>query len=162
MNHLEQLVAEWYEYNGYFVRRNVLVGKRAKGGHESELDIIAFNPTSMHLIHIETSMDAQDWSKREERYKKKFEAGRRYIPELFKGIAIPEHIEQIALFGVASKANHSELSGGHVWLVSDLLLEIVSDLKRKPIAKEAVPQQFPLIRTIQFICQYEKALFGVG
>ena len=26
-NYLEQLVAEWYEYQGYFVRRNVLVGK---------------------------------------------------------------------------------------------------------------------------------------
>jgi hypothetical protein len=28
---LEQLVAERHEYNGDFVRRNVLVGKRAKG-----------------------------------------------------------------------------------------------------------------------------------
>ena len=25
-NFLEQLVAEWYEYQGYFVRRNVMVG----------------------------------------------------------------------------------------------------------------------------------------
>ena len=35
-NYLERLLAEWYEYKGYFVRRNVMVGKRAKGGHECE------------------------------------------------------------------------------------------------------------------------------
>ena len=43
-NYLEQLVAEWLEYQGYFVRRNVLVGKRAAGGYECELDVVAFNP----------------------------------------------------------------------------------------------------------------------
>lgn len=32
MNYLESLVAEWLEYRGYFVRRNVKVGKRQKGG----------------------------------------------------------------------------------------------------------------------------------
>ena len=42
-NYLEQLVAEWYDYKGYFLRRNVLVGKRAQGGYESELDIVAFH-----------------------------------------------------------------------------------------------------------------------
>ena len=40
-NFLEQLVAEFYEYKGYFVRRNILVGKRAKGGYECELDVVA-------------------------------------------------------------------------------------------------------------------------
>lgn len=32
MNHLGQLVSEWYEFHGYFVRRNVAVGKRPIGG----------------------------------------------------------------------------------------------------------------------------------
>jgi hypothetical protein len=39
-NHLEALVAEWYEVRGYFVRRNVQVGKRPKGGYECEFDIV--------------------------------------------------------------------------------------------------------------------------
>lgn len=51
-NHLEQLIAEWYEYQGYFVRRNILVGKRAKGGYECELDVVAFHPERQHLVHI--------------------------------------------------------------------------------------------------------------
>jgi hypothetical protein len=56
-NFLEQLVAEWLEYRGYFVRRNVKVGKRKKGGYEGELDIVGFHPLQKHLVHYETSMD---------------------------------------------------------------------------------------------------------
>ena len=66
MNHLEQIVGEWYEYSGYFVRRNVLVGKRSKGGYEGELDIVAFNPQTDHLVHIEPSLDADAWGRLEE------------------------------------------------------------------------------------------------
>ena len=39
VNFLEQLTAEWFEYRGYFVRRNIKVGKRQKGRHDCELDV---------------------------------------------------------------------------------------------------------------------------
>jgi hypothetical protein len=91
---------------------------------------------------------------------RKFEAGRKYIPELFAGIQIPENIEQIALFGLGSKSNNTTLAGGEVWLVSDLLLKITGTLRNLRIEKAAVSEQFPLLRTIQFVCQYEKILFA--
>lgn len=159
MNYLENLVAEWYEYQGYFVRRNVLVGKRPKGGWECELDVVAFHPEQRHLVHIEPSMDSDPWHERERRYKKKFEAGRKHIPEIFSGIRIPDRIEQIALFGLGSKANHPTLAGGRVWLVSDMLADIVGILQDRKVEKQAVSEQFPLLRTIQFVCQYRAALF---
>src|SRR5258708_1364839 len=96
-NYLEQLVGEWYEFKGYFVRRSIRVGRRPAGGHEGELDVVAFHPTKRHLVHIEPSVDAHSWDKREERYAKKFAAGRKYIPEIFKGFDLPTDIEQIAL-----------------------------------------------------------------
>ncbi len=161
MNHLEQLVSEWYEYQGYFVRKNVLVGKLSKGGWEGELDVVAFHPNKMHLVHIEPSMDANSWANREQRYKKKFDAGKKYIPEIFSGIEIPAEIEQIALFGLGSRANNPTLGGGRVMLASDLLLEIVSCLKERRVEKMAVSEQFPLLRTIQFMCQHEALLFQV-
>jgi hypothetical protein len=61
MNHLEQLVSEWLDYNGYFVRKNVLVGKRSAGGYECELDVVAFNTQTNHLIQVEPSLDADSW-----------------------------------------------------------------------------------------------------
>ena len=82
-NHLEQQTAEWLEYRGYFVRQSVLVGKREKGGFEGELDIVALNPVTLHLLHVECSMDPDPWEKREHRYTAKFERGRRYVQSLF-------------------------------------------------------------------------------
>src|SRR5438270_8114137 len=115
-NHLEQLVAEWYEYQGYYIRRNVKVGKRQRGGWEAELDIVAFHPESNRLKQIECSLDAESWAHREERYRKKFEAGRKYIPGLFKGLKVPDTIEQEAVFVFAATTNWTKLAGGTIVL----------------------------------------------
>ena len=40
MSHLEDLLCEYYEWQGYVVRRNIKVGPLSHGGHEGELDII--------------------------------------------------------------------------------------------------------------------------
>lgn len=85
-NYLEELVAEWYEYNGFFIRRNIKVGKLEKGGYAGELDIIAFHPKEKILVHIEPTTDAQSWSKREQRYIKKFKIGEKYINQEFNEI----------------------------------------------------------------------------
>jgi hypothetical protein len=150
-NFLEQLVAEWYEYQGYFIRRNVQVAKRKKGGYDTELDIVAFNPATEHLIHIEPSMDADSWDRREERFRKKFELGRKHIPELFQGIKIPKEIEQIALLEFASTQNHQTIGGGKIVLVSNLLQNIFTSLRDTHIAKNAIPEHLPILRGYQFI-----------
>lgn len=159
MNHLEQLVGEWYEYQGYFVRRNVWVGPRKKGGYECELDVVAFHPSQNHLVHIEPSMDANPWEIREERYKKKFAAGNKYIPRLFKGIKIPQKPDQIALLGFAGRSDHKTLGGGRILLIRDLLAEIISELSNKKIGSKAVSEQWPLIRTLQFVAEHQKEIF---
>jgi hypothetical protein len=154
MNHLEELVSEWFQYCGYFVRRNVLVGRRQRGGYDCELDVVAFHPGHRRLVHVEPSLDAQSWEKREARYAKKFAAGRDHIPTLFAGVGAPDHIEQIALFAFASTANVTSLAGGRVAHVSDLYGEIVRGLRNMRVESQAVPEQFPLIRTIQQCQQY--------
>lgn len=159
-NYLEQLVAEWYEYKGYFVRRNIHVGKRSKGGYECELDVVGFNPKLKHLVHIEPSMDTDSWKKRESRYKKKFKAGRKYIPHLFEGLDLPNDIEQIALLGFASKQNHINLGGGNIILVSELLQEIFTEIKHRSISSDAISEDKPLLRTLQFVCEYRVGVIG--
>jgi hypothetical protein len=158
-NFLEQLVAEWYEYRGYFVRRNVPVGKRTRGGYECELDIVAFDPLARHLVHIEPSMDAESWAKRERRFRIKFDAGRKYVPALFPGLDLPEEIEQIAIFTFASRTNHPTLAGRRVMLISDLMREIMEDLSEKKNAAAAVPEHHPILRTLQFVVEYRKKVF---
>jgi len=160
-NYLEQMIAEWYEYQGYFVKRNIKVGKLSHGGYECELDIVAFDPKRPHLIHIEPSTDADSWEKREKRYLKKFLAGMRYIPDLFSGFKIPKEIDQLAVFVFGSKANHKQIANAKILSAQDIVIEIVENVKKKSIFEEAVPEQFPIIRTIQFVCQYEKEVYKV-
>lgn len=159
-NFLEQLVAEWYEYRGYFVRRNVPVGRKSGGGYEFELDVVAFHPASRHLVHIEPSMDADSWQTRERRFRAKFEAGRSHIPELFPGLDLPEAIEQVPLLLSASKVNHPTLGGAPVQLVSDLMREIMESLGDRKIAENAVPEHHSLLRTLQCVVEYRRKVFA--
>jgi hypothetical protein len=152
-NHLEELVAEWYQLQGYFVRRNVQVGKRAQGGYECELDIVAFHPKTRKLVHVEPSLDSDKWEKREQRYAKKFEAGRRYIPHLFEGMPLPAEPEQIALF-VYGGATRPTLAGGKVLLIKDFMRIILDNIRSRRVNTAAIPEEYPLLRTLQFAAQY--------
>lgn len=162
-NHLEQLIAEWYEYQGYFVRRNVHVGLRPKGGYECELDIVAFHPADNKLIHLEPSLDADSWEIRERRFRKKFEAGKRYIPELFKDLKIPDplKIEQIAVLVFASKENHETLGGGKIKMASELIQEIFISIRDKKLAEHAIPEQFSILRSFQYVTEYRNIVMSV-
>lgn len=160
-NFLEKLIAEWYELQGYFIRKNVLVGKRSKGGHECELDVIAFHPSKRHLVQIEASMDASSWSERERRFKKKFDAGKKHIPNLFNGLDIPTEIDQIAVLVFASKQNRDTLAGGKLILGNELLEEIFADLQHRSIYSKTIPEQFPILRALQFVAQYRKEVCSI-
>jgi hypothetical protein len=116
-----------------------MVAKRKQGGYECELDIVAFNPETKHLVHIETSMDADSWETRERRFGNKFKLGKTYVPKLFAGIDIPGKPEQIALLCFASTARHKSVGGGRIMLVPELLREILDELKSKKVASKAVP-----------------------
>ncbi|MEW6094334.1 MAG: hypothetical protein AB1531_10260 [Chloroflexota bacterium] len=160
-NHLEQLIAEWYEYQGYFVRRNIFVGKRAKGGYECELDVVAFHPLKKHLVHIEPSLDADSWSIRETRFRRKFDAGRKYILGLFNGVDIPLRIDQFAVFVFASTTTHKEIGGGKIIIVDDLLKEIFHELRDKHLASSAIPEHLVILRSFQFVTEYREAILNI-
>lgn len=153
-NHLEDLVAEWYQLRGYFVRRNIQVGKRAKGGYDCELDIVAFRPETRELVHLEPSLDTLSWEKRQARYAKKFAAGRKHIPTLFPGIDLPEHLEQVALFAYGGKGGQTHLAGGRILLVRELMQDILASLRGRRVASAAVPEEYPILRSLQFAVEY--------
>ena len=147
-NFLEQLVAEWYEYNGYFVRRNVNVGKLPEGGYTSELDVVAFHPETKHVVHVEPSMDADSWEQREKRYAVKFSAGKQFIPTLFKGIHDLSEVEHIAIFVFGSAKKRSEIGGGRGLSIKDFMNQIYKEIP-KNVMKQVVPEQFTILRSMQ-------------
>lgn len=153
-NFLEELVAEWLEYNGYIVKRNERVGRRAKGGYEGELDVVAFKPKTDHLIHVEASGGADSWKQRENSFKQKFATGEHYIKTLFEGLTIPGEIEKKAIFLVNNNRNHKTIGGGQVVPAKNYLLEILHKLKDTSFMSRAVPEKYPMLRVLQMVTHY--------
>jgi len=158
LNFLESLISEWLEYKGLFVRTNVLVGPREKGGYECELDVVAIDVKQKKFLQYEPTMDALSWKDREVRFKKKFDAGKKYIPELFSDFMKihPDWIEQYAVLGFGSDENYKTIGGGIVVTAKNLFKQIIKDIEGKKIESQAVPENMPRLRTIQFILNYFK------
>ena len=151
-NFLESLVAEWHEFNDYFVRRNTRVGKLPGGGYEGELDVVAFCPSKNHLVHIEVSSDAGSWQTRELRLTKKFECGRKHIPGLFRDITLPE-LEQIAIFSEVRGEKHPPtIAGGKLLPMDEFLREVRQGLPSS--YKQVIHEQFVVLRALQLAKDY--------
>jgi hypothetical protein len=160
MSHLENLIAEYYDWKGYLVKRNIKVGKLSHGGWEMELDVIAFDPHTGHLIHLEPSIDAHSWAKREERFTKKFTSARKYIlSEVFTWLDSNIEIEQVAVL-ISHPKDRDFLAGAKIVSIDELLAEIREKVVACGIvAKNAIPEQYPLLRTLQLSHNgYYKAL----
>lgn len=149
-SHLETLIHEYLEWQGYLVRRNVKVGRRAKGGWEMELDLIGYNPVTLHLVHYEPSLDAHSWEKREQRFAKKFAAARKYLfTEIFPWLPADTRLEQYAVLPNPTQTR-THLAGGVVVGVDGLVAQIRAKVVSCGVmAKNAIPEGFPLLRTLQ-------------
>jgi hypothetical protein len=149
-SHLETLIHEYLEWQGYLVRRNVKVGRRAKGGWEMELDLIGYNPTTLHLVHYEPSLDAHSWEKREQRFSKKFLAAQKYLfTEIFPWLPANTKLEQFAVLPNSTRTR-THVGGGKVLGVDSLVAEIRAKVFACGVmAKSAIPEGFPLLRTLQ-------------
>ena len=155
MTFLEQLVAEWYEYEGYFVRSNVRTRKRAKGGFDVELDVLAYDLSNNTLLHVETSGDADSWAERKRKFlTKKFILTREEY-EAIIGRKVNK-IRKIAIVAYArsTKANLNWGQDIEVVLIPDLMSQIARKLRSQHPTHEAVPEGFPLLRAMQTVLAY--------
>jgi hypothetical protein len=150
MSHLESLIAEYFDWQGYIVRRNIKVGRLGHGGWEMELDIVGYDPTSNTVVHYEPSIDALNWGKREARYLKKFEAGRKYtFTEVFSWLPPETPLKQVAVF-ISRPREKNEIAGGILISIDELMSEIRAKVvERGPMCRNAIPEQYPLLRTLQ-------------
>lgn len=151
MNFLEQLVCEYLDWQGYIIKNNIHVGKLPRGGYAMELDVVAYHPKSNHLLHIETSMDADSWTKRSERYEKKFRIGKEYIfKEVFPWLNNIE-IDHVAVFTGVDKGGQFT-GGGRVISMDELAAIIRYDIENGlSMATGAIPQRYPILRSMQLL-----------
>lgn len=154
MNHLEQLLYEYYDWQGYLVKRNIKVGRLLRGGWEGELDIIAYHPIKNHLVHIESSIDADAWAVREIRFKRKFDCGKDYIfSEIFTWLDNTTPIEQIAVL-ISHPKNRNTIGDGKIISIDELIKDMRIMISSNGVmSKKAIPEQYSLLRTIQLVTE---------
>ncbi len=156
MNFLEKLTAEWYQYKGLLVRTNIKFGKnaRGKGGYVGEMDVVAYDPNTKTLLHIETSTDSDTRAKREKRFKRKFEDARRYYLQVFP---FKNTLKQIAVVSFRNSVSKDMNFGPGVEIktIPQFVREIVDELKIKDPRKDAISETYPLLRAIQFSAYFK-------
>jgi len=115
-----------------------------------ELDLISYNPVTLHLVHYEPSLDAHSWEMREKRFGKKFIAAKKYLfTEIFPWLPANTKLEQYAVLPNSTQSR-SHVGGGSIIGVDRLISEIRSKVTACGImAKSAIPEGFPLLRTLQ-------------
>lgn len=160
MSHLESLIVEYLDWQGYLVRRNIKVGRLKHGGWEMELDVIGYNPHTGDLVHYEPSVDAHTWETREARYAKKFAAARKLIfSEVFSWLAPETPLRQIAVFPSHPK-DRDDIAGGKIISIDELVAEVRAKVIAYGVARSnAISENYPLLRVLQLShCGYNRAI----
>jgi hypothetical protein len=159
MNFLEQLTAEWYGYHKKcFTRTNVHFGRRLNGGYKGEMDVIAYNPQTDEFIHIETSVDADSWEKRNVKFQRKFRDAKEHYMEVFPFKNKDMKPTQIAIVGFNQVRDEHRSFGENIQIIHipAFLKEITEILKLKDPQRDAVPEGYPLLRAIQYSSFYNR------
>lgn len=162
MNFLEQLAAEWYAYNEYFVLTNRKYGKLEGGGFEGEVDVLAFHAHKREFLHIETSTDASSWAVRKQKFRRQFAKAKPYYGNWLPCEA--SQVKKIAIVGSAINPKvRPDYFGDDIGIqsVPDFVAEITATLAKRKPEKAAVPEGFPLIRAIQFAVHYGRSTADV-
>jgi hypothetical protein len=147
MNFLEQLAAEWYRYQGYFVRTNVRTDKLSHGGYAGEMDVLAYEPNKGEFVHIETSTDALRVLDREKRMRRKFNLSHEAYERAFN-----VKVRQVRKIAVCSSKTKSDgLRWGDIEMktIKEFLNEIWDTIADTDFIHAAVPETFPLLRMMQ-------------
>lgn len=161
MNFLEQLTAEYYAYRGWFVRTNVKFGRnaRGRGGHEGEMDVLAFYPESATLLHIETSTDSDSWKEREVRFKRKFETANNHYRKIFRFEI--KRIEKLAIVGFNQKQHTDFFKIAPIRSIPEFIGQVTDYVSQFDPQKDAIPENYPLLRAMQYATYYDRRYTGL-
>jgi hypothetical protein len=155
MNFLEELASEWYEFRGYFVRSNVRARRRKKGGWDRELDVLAYQPSTGGLLHIEVSGDALSWKARKERFlTQKFDLTQKEYEELVDTEV--GAVKKIAIvgFGRSTRADLNWGKGIEVILASRFIRDIAATIRSDYPMTMAIPESYPILRAFQAVLYF--------
>lgn len=166
MTWLEQLVREFYEVQGYWVRTNVRFEPTGHGGYAGEADILAWDSESSVLLHVETTLATTAWSDRSKRIEKQFTKAAQHYEEMFplpRGRII--RVEKVAILRISrnSKGMKQGIPGAKLVPLGEFMCQVADLVTARFRGNRSPPEQYPLLRTIYFLKKAEReAVSGTG
>jgi len=161
-NFLEELVAQWYEFKGFFIRRNIQFGVGTQGGREGEIDLLAFNPSTKEAIHIETAVPSLSYKEFGESHRKKFEGAEKYYKELLNPNINPNSVKKISIVHTSSIPRKDSIktfesiAGSKLIHLSVLLDEIITELEKQDPKSHIIEESYSLLRMSQILIHHPK------
>jgi hypothetical protein len=79
-------------------------------------------------------------------------------------LKVPAEPEQIALFvfGGRGRDNRTSLAGGRIVFIKEFMREVLETVRTRRVESAAIPEEYPLLRTLQFAAQYWPTGFGLA
>ncbi len=165
-NFLEELIYEYLDFKGCFVKRNIKLRKRKKGGFDREIDILALDTRNCIVYHIETSFATnKSWDQTIEDFKrKKFDIKKKEYAQLVGLKTNKIQIIKVAILLNVPKQKEErnrfkKETKSILYSVEEIIKEIkeyITSCFENPL-KEAIPEKYPLLRTIQFIHHFTES-----
>lgn len=164
MNTHEQLIYEYFHIRGHIVEVNHKVGRRrdiegaTSGGWAGELDVVAWHPVTGYLIHLEPSIDANPWPKREERYRRKFASGRNYLRDIPQFAHFTDEqvggLQQVAVLSNTPKGQPDRtpwIDGSEIWTLDSFMEEVKEYVHANygTYWNGAISESYPFLRLMQ-------------
>lgn len=149
---LEQLVQEYYDIQGYWVRTNVNYGPGRRGGYSGDADVLAFEPHNRVLVHLEVSMGAEKWEEKKATVTKKFKKAKDHYEAMCPHPFV--RTEKVAITGWSSSPAPITIPGVDIWTLGQFMHKVVELVTNRFRGSKLPPEQYPLLRAVSFTCKF--------
>jgi Holliday junction resolvase-like predicted endonuclease len=139
-NFLEELAAEYYEFNGYWIKKNTRYERE-------EFDVFAMKKDE--FIHVECDGSSDTVEVIRKRLLGKFKRANKHYEQLF-GLKDVQKVKKIAIVGRTNK-EFKIGSGITRKSIPEFVTETIDFVAKQP---KTVPEQYGFLRMLQFEMQY--------
>lgn len=150
-NFIKDLVCEYYEFVGFFIRRNIPIGSSRIEG-QTTIDVLAYHYSEHILFHIEKMLDGNSWDEKIVLMSDKFGMGELYYSNYVNVNNL--QIQRVTITGIneidLEKAKKFERETNSKLLnIKEFMKHIKAELQKYDPFTQVIPESFPLLRAIQ-------------
>lgn len=148
MNRLLKLAKQYYEWQGYLVQENVVVGLRESGKYDGVLNFLAYHPKLNRVLHIEFAARYESWDSIKAVMADQFQLGQALIfTEVFSRFTWRTDLKQ---FGVVIKAIEQEIENIPIISIESFVSRVYRDLATKaPLEEVGLLRKYDLLSELQ-------------